>query len=111
MSYFIRFLGQDVVNTKSVYKSVIKPMKKPYMKDPPLFGPFKKGDELHFSYNKTIGKNPPYIEDPEEDPIAYKRNVKTPVWYGPTYGRSTPMISVHTNYRNYNKEKVDLLKF
>ena len=41
------------------------------MKNPPAYGPFKVADPPHKGYNKTIGKNLPYIEDPEVDPITF----------------------------------------
>ena len=31
---------------------------------PPEFGPFKIGNLPKQGYNKTVGPNPPYIEDP-----------------------------------------------
>ena len=40
-------------------------------KRPPSYGPFKIGDLAHTGYNKTIGKNFPYLEDPENDPITF----------------------------------------
>ena len=43
-------------------------------KKPPLFGPFKHGDPAHKGYNKTIGKNWPYIENPEVDSVMYHPN-------------------------------------
>lgn len=32
--------------------------------DPPSYGPFKIGDLPKQGYNRTVGKNAPYIEDP-----------------------------------------------
>ena len=39
--------------------------------DPPAFGPFKIGGLPKKGYNKTLGKNPTYIEDPIEDTVTY----------------------------------------
>jgi hypothetical protein len=45
-----------------------KPQIKP---DPPAFGPFKIAGQPKKGYNKTLGKNPEYIEDPIEDTVTY----------------------------------------
>ncbi len=39
--------------------------------DPPQFGPFKIGNLPKKGYNKCLGKNPAYIEDPVEDSVTY----------------------------------------
>jgi hypothetical protein len=39
--------------------------------EPPSFGPFKIAGLPKKGYNKTLGKNPPYIEDPIEDTVTY----------------------------------------
>lgn len=41
---------------------------------PPAYGPFKHGDPAHVGYNKTIGQNLPYMEDPEVDTVMYHPN-------------------------------------
>ena len=42
------------------------------MKDsPPAFGPFKSAGLPKKGYNKTLGPNHPYIEDPIEDTVTY----------------------------------------
>jgi hypothetical protein len=42
------------------------------MKDyPPAFGPFIIGGLPKKGYNKTLGSNPLYIEDPIEDTVTY----------------------------------------
>ena len=51
------------------------------MKKQPLFGPFKKGDMMKTGYNKCIGaKNGTseelYMEEMEQDPIQYRKNVR-----------------------------------
>jgi hypothetical protein len=35
-------------------------------------------------YNKSIGPNPKYYEDPIEDTVTYQKNVKKPIWKDPT---------------------------
>lgn len=61
-------------------------------------------DPPHKGYNKTIGQNWPYFEDPEDDPISFKKDFKSPIWKDPTNGRSAPMVTVHDNFRNRNLE-------
>ncbi len=74
--------------------------KRPQAKVPPNYGPFKVGDRPHTGYNKTIGKNPYYKEDPLVDPIAFKKDMKGPIWKVPVRSFSKPMISVHDNFKN-----------
>jgi hypothetical protein len=82
---------------------------------PPAFGAFKNGDPAHKGYNKTIGKNWPYIEDPLIDTVKYHPNSsfsnntgkseQAPIhWKGPTNGIATPIKSIHDNFRNAGKE-------
>ena len=40
-------------------------------KQPPAFGPFKIGNLPRKGYNKTVGKNHLYIEDPVEDTVTF----------------------------------------
>lgn len=47
------------------------PAKPKYVVKPPAFGPFKIGNLPKQGYNKTIGPNAPYYEDPLEDNVAY----------------------------------------
>ena len=75
-------------------------------KQQPLFGPFKRPNLPHQGYNKTIGSNWPYTEDPEVDPIMYKKGVKEPIWKGPTHGISTPIKTIHDYFRNSARENV-----
>lgn len=37
----------------------------------PEFGPFRIGNLPKGGYNRAIGKNAPYIEDPIEDTVTY----------------------------------------
>jgi len=59
--------------------------KKLPIKKQPLFGPFKKGDPAHVGHNKTFGGHGlsteyNYIEECEEDPIMYRKNITQNVW-------------------------------
>jgi len=47
------------------------PMKTLIPKDPPSFGPFKIGNLPRKGYNKTVGKNFMYMEDPIEDTVTF----------------------------------------
>lgn len=71
---------------------------------PPMYGSFKHGDPAHKGYNKTIGSNWPYIEEMETDPVKYHPNntyeAKPPVWRDPTNAHSTPIKTIHDNFRN-----------
>jgi len=84
-------------------------------REPPLFGPFRHGDPAHKGYNKTIGKNWAYIEDPLVDTVKYHPNntfsssgkngeAIQAYWKGPTNGVATPIKTIHDNYRNSAKE-------
>jgi hypothetical protein len=64
----------------------------------------------HQGYNKTIGSNWPYVEDPEQDPILFKKGVKEPVWRGPTHNLSTPIKSIHDYFRNSARENANIFK-
>lgn len=81
------------------------PPKPRHSKRPPSYGPFKIADLPHTGYNKTIGRNFPYMEEIEQDPIQFKKDVKGPIWRDPTHGVSTPIKTVHDNFRNVNREK------
>ena len=50
------------------------PFKARYKVDPPKYGPFRIGNLPKQGYNKTIGQNFPYIEDPIEDTVTYQGN-------------------------------------
>jgi hypothetical protein len=82
---------------------------------PPYYGAFKHGDPAHKGYNKTIGANWPYIEDPEVDTVKYHPNktfdntAKPPVWRDPTNAQSTPMKTIHDNFRNAAREDANQL--
>jgi hypothetical protein len=80
-------------------------------REPPRYGAFRHGDPAHTGYNKTIGKNWPYIEDPLVDPVQYHPNLshsKT-FWKPPTNALSTPVKTIHDNFRNLGKEGSNLM--
>ncbi len=84
---------------------------------PPKYGAFKHGDPAHKGYNKTIGANWPYIEEMEKDEIKYHPNKsasfiqasKPPAWRDPTNAQSTPIKTIHDNFRNAAKESPNQL--
>lgn len=75
---------------------------------PPSYGPFKRPNLPHKGYNKTIGANWPYVEDPLEDPITFKKGVKGPIWKGPTTGMTKPIQTIHDYFRNSSRENAFL---
>ena len=92
-------------NTKTTFGTdKYFPEKPKAMKRPPSYGAFKNPNKPHQGYNKTIGSNWPYIEDPEDDPISYQKGTKNPIWKGPTHGQSSAMKTVHDYFRNSNRE-------
>ena len=74
--------------------------KQKHHQQPPAYGPFKNPNLPHKGYNKTIGSNWPYIEDPERDPIMYQKDAKGPIWRGPTHSVQTPIKTIHDYFRN-----------
>jgi len=67
------------------------PEKSQSEKKQPLFGPFKNGDPLKTGYNKCIGarngtSEEKYMEEMEQDPVKFRKNVTTSVWRGVTNG-------------------------
>ena len=79
----------------------------------PLFGAFKHGDPLHYSYNKTIGGHGrsselEYQEEMEQDHVKYMKNVKRPIWRDPTNGKTMMNSTVRNNFKNINKEKAEI---
>jgi hypothetical protein len=89
------------------------PEKTPLKKLPPAYGPFKNGDLAHKGYNKTIGANWPYYEDPEVDTVKYHpsktMDQRASVWRDPTHAQSTPMKTIHDNFRNAAREEPNKL--
>jgi len=76
------------------------PEKPKYVVKPPSFGPFKIGNLPKHGYNKTIGANHSYIEDPLEDTVAYQKDVRGPIWRDPTHSTTTPWRPISTTYKN-----------
>jgi len=70
--------------------------------DKPLFGPFKIGNLPKNGYNRTIGGNLPYMEDPLEDEITYKKDVRNPIWRDPTCSTSTAFAPMSRTFKNTN---------
>lgn len=68
--------------------------------DPPSFGPFRIGNLTKQGYNKSIGPNAKYYEDPIEDTVTYQKDVKKPIWKDPTNVQSTPHNPMSTTYTN-----------
>ena len=54
----------------------------------PNYGPFKIGNLPRKGYNKTVGKNFAYIEDPIEDSVTYQKDVRNPIWKDPTHTKT-----------------------
>lgn len=89
---------------------MVFPEKKKEIKKPALFGSWKHGDPLHTGYNKCLGGHgrtteDAYVEEEEEDPIMYQKNVSKPIWRDPTNGKTMMNTSTHNNFRNINKER------
>lgn len=68
--------GTFFPNYKTYGTAIDFPNKQLPGKKQPLFGPFKKGDPLHHSYNKTIGGHGrsteyEYKEEMEQDHVKY----------------------------------------
>lgn len=75
-----------------------------------MFGPFKQGDPLHTGHNKCIGarngtSEEAYIEEMEEDPVQYRKNVTTSIWKGVTNDRTMMNATTLNNARNINTER------
>lgn len=89
------------------------PEKPREIKKQPLFGPFKKGDPLHTGWNKAIGghgrtSEDQYVEEMEQDPVQYRKNVTTNVWRGVTNGLTMINSTTLNNARNINKERASI---
>ena len=76
------------------------PEKPKYLVKAPSFGPFRIGNLPKHGYNKTIGANHAYAEDPLEDNVAYQKDVRGPIWRDPTNSTSTPWRPISTTYKN-----------
>jgi hypothetical protein len=67
---------------------------------PPNYGAFKIGNLPKKGYNKNVGPNPPYIEDPIEDTVTYQKDVRPPVWRDPTHTTTTAFNAHSTTLKN-----------
>ena len=59
----------------STYGGESGPRLKLKRKDDPKYGPFKIGDLSRKGYNKAVGKNEPYIEDPYIDEVLFQKDI------------------------------------
>ena len=76
------------------------PSKPDYKVDAPHYGAFRIGNLPKKGYNKTIGANHPYTEDPLVDTVAYQKNCRGPIWHDPTHSTTTPFRPISTTYKN-----------
>ena len=76
------------------------PSKPGYKVKPPQYGAFRIGNLPKQGYNKTIGENPPYAEDPLIDNVAYQKDMRGPIWRDPTHSTTTPFRPISTTYKN-----------
>lgn len=75
-----------------------------------MFGPFAKGDMLKTGHNKCIGgrngtTEEAYLEEMEQDPVKYRKNVKADIWRGVTNDRTMMNATMLHNARNINTER------
>lgn len=83
------------------------PEKKPPVKQPPLYGPFKDGDPLKTGHNKCIGgrygtSEEQYIE--EQEPLWNVTKKPTRPWNGVSQTKSMINFTTLNNFRNVNRE-------
>ena len=71
-----------------------------YRVDDPHYGPFRIGNLPKKGYNKTIGLNSSYIEDPVADTVFYRRELRDPIWKGPTHSTSMANKPMSVTYKN-----------
>jgi len=77
-------------------------------KDPELFGAFRIGNLPKKGYNKCLGGNFPYIENPIEDMVTYQKDVKQPVWRNTQVSTTTafkPQYSTYINTKGQLRDK------
>lgn len=68
----------------------------------PIYGAFKIGNLPKQGYNRTLGPNPPYVEDPIEDTVTYQKDIRNPIWRDPTHTQSMPFNPMSSHYKNTN---------
>ena len=78
-----------------------------------MFGAFKAGDPLHTGHNKCIGarngtSEEAYMEEMEQDPVQYRKNVKSDMWRGVTNGQSMMNSTTLNNFKNVNRERSNI---
>ena len=78
-----------------------------------MFGPFKPGDPLHTGHNKCIGarngtSEEAYMEEMEQDPVQYRKNVKSDMWRGVTNGQTMMNSTTLNNFKNVNRERSNI---
>ena len=78
----------------------IFPTKPSWTTKKPAYGPFRLGDPAKTGYNSRIGPNPPYMEDPLEDSVAYQKDIKRPIWRDPTHTTSMPFNPMSRSFKN-----------
>lgn len=85
------------------------PVKPVPLKQKPAYGSFKSGDPAHVGHNKTFGGGAKsteyqYVEECEQDPVKYQRDVKNPVWYPTTQmSKSMATTTIQNHFRNSAK--------
>ena len=65
---------------------------------------------LKTGHNKCIGgrngtTEEAYMEEMEEDPVQYRKNVKSATWKGVTNGMTMANVTTLNNFRNVNHER------
>lgn len=66
----------------------------------PNYGAFKIGNLPKQGYNKLLGPNPPYVEDPIEDTVTYQKDIRNPIWRSPASVQSMPFNPMSSTYKN-----------
>jgi hypothetical protein len=84
---------------KTYGSGALFPAKPKYAKSQPRYGPFRAQGRGKAYPEELIGGNSVYIEDPMEDSVNYQKDVKGPIWRGPTNCTSTPFKPMSVNYR------------
>ena len=68
---------------------------------------------MHTGYNKCIGghgrtSEEQYLEEMEQDPVQYRKNVTTNIWKGVTNGLTMMNSTTLNNARNINRERKNI---
>jgi hypothetical protein len=51
-------------------------------------------------YNKTVGKNAPYVEDPHIDEVIFQKNIERPIWRSTKHTTTLPYRPMSSTYKN-----------